>query len=267
VEILSWIFITLFILAGVIAGVLFSFYFLQNKLIFSPIRLPHDYHFPFKRVEEIFFQVEEGIDLNCLLFKSRKKSKGLIFYIHGNADNLRYWGDFATFFTDRAYDVFMYDFRGFGKSRGSLSNERVMQRDNKILYQRMLERYKEENIIIYGFSIGTGLAARLAQKNNPKMLILEAPYDNFISLIKYHKAYLPASWITKYHFTINKYLEEIQCHTYIFHGTEDRKVPFYLGKRLKDISDRVEFYAIKDATHSDMQQMKAYQKKMDQLLG
>ncbi len=265
-EVLTWTLIILITLIGIVAGILFSFYFLQDKLIFSPIRLPRDYKFPFKNAEEMFFQVEDGIDLNCLLFKS-KQSKGLIFYIHGNADNLRYWGDFAPFFTDRGYDVFMYDFRSFGKSRGRIGNERIMQRDNKVLYQRMAEQYGEENIIVYGFSIGTGLAARVAQRNNPKMLILEAPYDNFISLIKYHKAYLPASWITKYHFRINRYLAEINCETHIFHGTEDRKVPFYLGERLRGISEQVNFHEVKDATHSDMQSMEYYQKKMDQLLG
>jgi len=234
-------------------------------MIFSPIRLPRDYNFPFENTEEMFFQVEDGIDLNCLLFKS-KQSKGLIFYIHGNADNLRYWGDFAPFFIDRGYDVFMYDFRGFGKSRGKIRNERTMQRDNKILYQRMVELYGEENIIVYGFSIGTGLAARLANRNSPKMLVLEAPYDNFISLIKFHKAYLPASWITKYHFRINKYLEQINCPTHIFHGTEDRKVPYYLGERLRGLNENVSFHTVNDATHSDMQSMAYYQRKMDELL-
>jgi len=265
VEIFTWTIIALITLIGIIAGILLSIYFLQDKLIFSPIRLPMDYKFPFDNAEEFTFKVDEGADLNCLLFKA-KKSKGLIFYIHGNADNLRYWGDFSDFFVKLGYDVFMYDFRSFGKSTGKIKNERNLQRDNKILYKRMVQLYGEENIIVYGFSIGTGLAARLANRNRPKSLILEAPYDNFISLIKYHKAYLPASWITKYHFRINRYLEEIDVPTHIFHGTEDRKVPYYLGERLRDIHPLVEFHSIKDATHSDMQSMKAYRKKMKEIL-
>lgn len=210
-------------------------------------------------------KVEEGVELNCLLFKSRE-SRGLIFYIHGNADNLRYWGDFADLFVKEGYDVFMYDFRSFGKSSGQIKNERSLQRDNKILYNRMAQIYGEKKIIVYGFSIGTGLAARLANRNQPKMLILEAPYDNFISLINYHKAYLPATLITKYHFRINRYLSDIKVPTYIFHGTEDRKVPYYLGERLKGINELVEFHTVEDATHSDMQSMEYYQKKIKALL-
>tara|TARA_R100001015_G_C4632218_1_gene195507 strand:+ start:1877 stop:2680 length:804 start_codon:yes stop_codon:yes gene_type:complete len=265
-EILTWTIIALITLVGIVAGILLSIYFLQDKLIFSPIRLPMDYHFPFENAEEFTFKVADRADLNCLLFKTEGESKGLIFYIHGNADNLRYWGDFAKFFTDLQYDVFMYDFRSFGKSTGRIKNERNLQRDNKILYKRMVKIYGEENIIVYGFSIGTGLAARLANRNKPKMLILEAPYDHFISLIKYHKAYLPASWITKYHFRINRYLAEIDVPTHIFHGTEDRKVPYYLGERLRGIHPLVEFHTVLDATHSDMQSMEYYKRKMKELL-
>ena len=266
VEILIWTFLLLVILAGVIAGILFSFYFLQEKLIFSPIRLPKDYVYPFKeKFQERFIEVDAGVQLNCLHFKA-ERSKGVIFYIHGNADNLRYWGDFAPFFLQHNYDVFMYDFRGFGKSDGKIKGERNLQRDAKRIYLQLVEEYGEDKIIIYGFSIGTGIAARLGSKNHPRALILEAPYYNFISLVKYHKAYLPASWISKYYFRINRYLPDVECPLYIFHGTEDRKVPFYLGAKLKETNSKMSFIAVKDATHSDMQSMTLYQEEMKRIL-
>ncbi len=253
-------------LAGIIAGILFSFYFLQEKLIFSPIKLPKDYRFPFSQTfEERFIEVDEGVKLNSILFKT-KKPKGLIFYIHGNADNLRYWGEFAKFFLDLDYDVFMYDFRGFGKSDGKIIGERNLQRDAKRLYQEMLKEYDESQIVIYGFSLGTGIAARLARNNQAKALILEAPYFNFIALVNYHKAYLPASWISKYKFRTNRYLPKVSSPLYIFHGTEDRKVPFYLGAKLKETNANMEFIAVKGATHNDMQSMELYQSEMKRIL-
>ncbi|MEQ8909671.1 MAG: alpha/beta fold hydrolase [Vicingaceae bacterium] len=265
-EVLTWTLIILIILGGIIAGILFSFYFLQEKLIFSPIKLPKNYNFPFKaEYEERFYEVEEGVELNALLFKA-EKSKGLIFYIHGNADNLRYWGDFAPFFLKRNYDVFIYDFRGFGKSGGTIKGEKNLQRDAKILYHEMLKEYAEEQIIVYGFSLGTGIAARLGSKNQPKALILEAPYFNFIELVKYHKAYLPANLISKYHFRTNRYLSKVEVPLYIFHGTEDRKVPYFLGAKLKGVNPNLTFVTIKGAAHSDMQAMKKYRKWMSKLL-
>jgi alpha-beta hydrolase superfamily lysophospholipase len=265
-EILVWTFIILITLVGIIAGILFSFYFLQEKLIFNPIRLPKDYHYPFKdKFEEHFIEVDPGVFLNCLHFRA-EKPKGVIFYIHGNGDNLRYWGDLAPFFLEHQYDVFMYDFRGFGKSDGKIKGERNLQRDAKHLYHHLKKEYEEEDIIIYGFSLGTGIAARLGSKNIPKMLILEAPYYNFISLVNYHKAYLPASLISKYYFRINRYLPEVKCPLYIFHGTEDRKVPFYLGAKLKETNSNMAFIAVKDATHNDMQSMEVYRREMAKIL-
>lgn len=265
-ETLSWLLFSLIILLGIVVGILFSFYFLQEKLIFNPISLPKNYKFPFSYdFEERFYKVDERIELSCLLCKT-PKSKGLIFYIHGNADNLRYWGEFAPFFLKKNYDVFMFDYRGFGKSDGKIKGERMLQRDTKILYNKMLQEYKEENIIIYGFSIGTGIASRLASRNHPKCLILEAPYFNFIELVKYHKSYLPANLISKYYFRTNRYLTEVEVPIYIFHGTEDRKVPFYLGEKLKGANPRLKFIAIKGATHNDMQKMKKYKKWMAEIL-
>ncbi len=266
-EAFTWTILIILILTGIVAGVLISFYLLQEKMIFAPIQLPPDYVFPFKNVSERYFQVEDGVRLHGLLFKSKGESRGLVFYIHGNADNLRYWGEFAPFFTKRNYDILMYDFRGFGKSEGIIRGERNMQRDAKIIYQQMMKEYTEPRIIVYGFSLGTGIAARLASNNQPKALILEAPYYNFIDLIKYHKSYLPASWITKYYFRTNRYLPKVKCPIYIFHGKNDRKVPFYSGERLKSTNPNIQFYKVDEATHNDMQDMKVFQREMDKILG
>ena len=266
-ETLIWTFLILIVLGVLVAGVLLTFYLLQEKIIFSPIKLAKDYHYPFENeFEERFYEVETDVSLNCLLFKA-KKSKGLIFYIHGNADNLRYWGEFAPFFINLNYDVFMFDYRGFGKSDGKIKGERLLQRDTKRLYEVMLNKYDASNIHIYGFSLGTGIAARLASKQPCSSLFLEAPYFNFVSLINYHKAYLPASWISKYYLRTNKYLKNVQVPIYLFHGTEDRKVPFYLGQRLKDANPEINFYRVEGATHNEMQDMELFKEEMKRILG
>ncbi len=265
-ETTTWIVLIVLLCITCLIGVLLSFYFLQEKLIFNPIKLPADYKFPFEiPFEERFFEVDTNVNINALLFKSHNP-KGLIFYIHGNADNLRYWGEFASNFTQYNYDVLMYDYRGFGKSQGSIKGERNLQRDAKRIYLKMIKEYGEENTIIYGFSIGTGIASRLGSNNSPKHLILEAPYFNFIDLIKYHKAYLPADLISKYHFRTNKYLTKAEVPITIFHGTEDRKVPFYSGEKLKQVNDTINFIAVEGATHSDMLDREEYHQVLARIL-
>ncbi len=265
-ETLTWILVSFIILIGIIVGILYSYYFLQERIIFNPVSLPKDYEYPFETpFEERFYKMADGVELNSLLFKSKER-KGLVFYIHGNNDNLRYWGDFAPFFITLGYDVFMYDYRGFGKSEGKIKGEKKLQRDARRLYKRLLSTYKEKEIVIYGFSIGTGIAARLASVQKPKALVLEAPFYNFIDLVKYHRSFLPAKLISKYHFRINKYLPQVKAPSYIFHGTEDRKVPYYLGLKLKDCNPKLEFYGIEGATHNDIQFTKEYRLKMKEVL-
>lgn len=261
-----WLIIAVLLIVTLLAGAVYAFYLLQEKLIFAPIKLPQDYKFPFTdKYEEMNYQMEDGAVINSLLFKS-KDSKGLVFYIHGNADNIRYYGDFAKVFLKEGYDVFMYDYRGFGKSSGRIKNERLLQKDNRNLYFEMLKRYDEKSIVIYGYSLGTGLAARLASKHSPKSLVLETPYFDFIDIIKFHKAYLPARLITKYFFRTNKYLQNCLCKVYAFHGTEDRRVPYYSGQKLLKSNPHIDFTTIEGGTHNDLLSTKIYKLKLKEIL-
>src|SRR5689334_17971524 len=96
-----------------------ALYFLQEKLIFAPEKLSKTHQFSFDQpFEEIDIQVTQGNSLNGLLFKS-DSSKGLIFYLHGNAGSLDSWGGVAKRYTDLHYNVFILDYPGYGKSTGS----------------------------------------------------------------------------------------------------------------------------------------------------
>ena len=160
----------------------------------------------------------------------------------------------------------MYDFRGFGKSDGKIRSEREMQRDAKRLYEIVIQEYTNQRIIVYGFSIGTGIASRLAMNQTPDLLILEAPYYNFISLVNYHKSYLPGRLISKYNFRTNRYVKNMTCPIVVFHGTADKKVPYYLGERLIGTNPKLEFVSVEGATHNEMQSMEVFQEKMKAIL-
>ncbi|NNE03974.1 MAG: alpha/beta hydrolase, partial [Eudoraea sp.] len=116
---------------GRIFGVLIVFiifaasmlYFIQEKLIFLPTKLPVDFEYSFQYpFEEVFLTAEDGAVLNALHFKN-KDPKGVILYFHGNAGDLSRWGQIATYFVKKNYDVVIMDYRTYGKSTGVLSEE------------------------------------------------------------------------------------------------------------------------------------------------
>lgn len=205
-------------------------YFVQEKLIFIPQKLPGDYTFSFAgNFEEIHFITADDTLLTGLLFKA-DSSKGLIFYLHGNAGSLASWGSIAKTYTAMHYDLFMLDYRGYGKSSGRISNEKQFYQDVQLAYEDMKKRYPENSIVVLGYSIGTAAAATLAVTNHPRLLILQAPYFNLADLVSSHFRIVP-SFLLKYPFETNRLIPGCKMPIVIFHGDQDNVI--YYGSSLK----------------------------------
>ena len=208
-------------------------YFFQEKFIFLPQKLDKNYQFNFiQNFEEINIKSEDGKILNGLLFKT-DNSRGLIFYLHGNAGSLNSWGTIAKTYTDLKYDIFILDYRGYGKSEGKITTQKQLFQDNQIAYDELKRRYSENEIIVLGFSIGTGMAAKLASTNNPKILILKAPYYNFTDLIQHICPAIP-TFLLKYKFETDKYLKSCRMPVVIFHGDQDEVIYYESSLKLKE---------------------------------
>ncbi len=210
------------------------FYGFQEKLIFTPEKLGEDYQFSFNQsFEELNIKTTDGISLNGLLFKS-DSSKGLLFYLHGNSGSLSSWGNVAEVYTDLNYDVFILDYRGYGKSEGSISSQEQLYQDIQTAYDEMRKEYFEENIIVLGYSIGSGPSAHLASTNNPKLLILQAPYFNLTDLLKRLSPLAP-TFLLKYKFATNEYLKDCNMPVVILHGDQDNVIYYGSSLKLKEL--------------------------------
>jgi len=200
-----------FLIYLLVCGLLYVF---QENLIFFPHRLDRHYQFKFSwPFEEIFIHAEDGTLLHSLLFRV-EDPRGVIFYLHGNAGSLRNWGSVAQVYTDLNYDVFLLDYRGFGKSEGSISSEYQLYNDVQTAYDTLRYRYEENQIVVLGYSIGTGPAARIAADNNPSLLILQAPYYSLTDLVSRIYPFVP-TFILKYKFPTYRFLEETHIAEYI----------------------------------------------------
>ncbi|MDP1727636.1 MAG: alpha/beta fold hydrolase [Bacteroidota bacterium] len=183
----------------------------QEGLLFYPDKLPPDYKFHFEgKYQEYNFKVDEKTNLNGLLFKT-DTSKGLIFYLHGNAGCIDSWGNCAGIYTSNKFDFFILDYRGYGKSQGAISSEKQLFNDIRIVYDSLKSIYDEKKIIVIGYSIGTGLAAQLASETNPKILVLKAPYYNLPDLVHNLFSKLIPSFIIRYKLRTNEYITKVKC--------------------------------------------------------
>ena len=241
----------------------------QESLIFHPEVLPADYQFKFPiPFEEVTLQVD-GAVIHALLFKSAK-ARGVVLYFHGNAGSLRTWGEIAPEFTSRGYDLFIPDYRGFGKSTGRADSEATLLRDGAAAYAYVAGLYSNKRILVYGRSIGTGIAAFVAQKASPKALILESPFFSFTDLAAYHYPLLPRSILEtflRYSFHTDAWMKNIACPVYLFHGTKDDIIPSTASQRLMDIlGDKGTLILVDGGGHNDLADFGVYREKLDAIL-
>lgn len=246
-----------------LCGLLFLF---QEKLIFFPQKLDKNYPFKFGQYfEELNIKSSDGKLLNGLLFKA-DSSKGLIFYLHGNAGSLSSWGQAAETYTDLNYDVFIFDYRGFGKSEGKIIGQEQLFEDSQIVYDELKKKYNEDKIIVLGYSIGTGLASKLASTNTPRILILQAPYYNLTDMMKQWFPFIP-TFILKYKLATNEYLKNCKMPVVIFHGSQDEVI--YHGSSIKlkeEFKQKDTLITLNGQGHNGMTHNKDYKVALKKIL-
>ncbi|MBI1342369.1 MAG: alpha/beta fold hydrolase [Terrimonas sp.] len=219
----------------IIAGLSVLAYFLQEKFIFKPEKLKKDFQFKYDiPFQEYFFEISPGVSINALHFY-REKPSGLLLYFHGNTRSIKGWARYAKDFYRFNYDVVLVDYRGFGKSTGRRS-EKQMLNDMQYVYEDLKNKYGEDHIIVYGRSMGSGFASKVASDNNPRYLILDAPYYNFKKVVQRFLPFLPVRLVLRYHLRTDLWIKKVACHTYIIHGTRDWLIPIRHSERLQKIN-------------------------------
>ena len=242
-----------------------ALYFFQEKLMFFPSTLEHNYQYDFDYpFEELFLKTNKDATINALHFKT-EKPKGVILYFHGNAGDLSRWGKITQYFVERHYDVLVMDYRTYGKSVGKLSED-AMYSDAQYCYDYLLKHYPEKEITLYGRSLGTGIASYLAAKNKAKQLILETPYYSILDVAKHRFPMFPVKQLLKYRFPTFQYLPKVECPITIIHGTADNVVPFSSGKKLSTLNTDVDFVVVEGGGHNNLVEFDDYHKAIDKAL-
>jgi len=250
--------IILAVIATLILAVAMLYAF-QEKLIFLQSTLPQDHVYTFEQeFEEINLKHPDGAVLNAIHFKLSEPN-GIIIYFHGNAGTLERWGEITSYFTQFNYEVLVMDYRGYGKSTGKLS-ESALNEDAQLFYQYALDHFQEDEIIVYGRSLGTGIATYIASQNNPAKLILETPYLNLTDVANKRFPLIPMDKLLKYKFPSNEYIKNVDCPVTIFHGTSDNVVAYESGRALSDLvpDEQLDFITVQDGAHKNLIKFAAY---------
>jgi len=253
--------LTFYILANV--GV----YYWQERLLFKPEKLPADFQYKYnnQNFKEYNIDAGPGVNINGIHFHI-DKPRGIVIYLKGNSRSVKGWGKFAVDFGRLGYDVAMVDYRGFGKSTGKRTEEGI-KRDLQIVYDMIKEQVNEKNIILYGRSMGSGFAAKLASSNNPRMLILESPYYSMRRFTGRYAFFMPLSIILKFPIRTYIWLKYVKCPIKILHGTSDKLILFKTSVELSKINPGItRLYSVIGAGHNNLNTFEEYHRMLEEIV-
>ena len=240
-------------------------YFIQDLLLFHPKPLPPNHLFSFTQpFQELNIPVDDR-NLSIIKFRTDSAPKGIVLFFHGNMENVEHYSQYPSLFTRNGFELWMIDYPGFGKSTGK-RNEKNLYRDALLMYEKASKEIDRDSIIVYGKSIGTGVAAYLASERPVRRLILETPYYSMDALARHYFPVYPVMPMTKYSFPIYRYLKKASSAITIFHGTEDKVVPYEQGRQLSGENHKIELVTIEKGRHNNLSQFPLFRHKLDSLL-
>lgn len=232
-----------------------ALYFKQESLLFHPQKLPASYKFVFPgRYVEWPVIAPDGTRLSGLLFRA-DSTKGLVFFLHGNAGSLANWGQLATTYTQLGYDVFMLDYRGYGKSEGTITSQAQLLGDVNTAYEHLLARYAEGTVVVAGYSLGTGPAAWLAARHQPRLLLLHAAYYSMADMAAHTVPVWPLlpSFILRYPLATDEFIRRVKCPVVLVHGDHDALIPYNSSVRLRALGKPTdELITIRGGSHNGL---------------
>lgn len=246
------------------AGLIGVLYFKQETLLFRPTKLPVDHRFEIPGVTEVSIPVE-GAQLSALHFK-QPNPKGVVFFLHGNGGSLREWLTSTEFYRRTNYDLFMIDYRGYGKSTGSIESEAQLHADVRKAWDFIAPQYAGKKNVIFGRSLGTGLATKLASEVTAAKLVLVSPYQSIAEMARAHYPFVP-QFAVRYPIRTDAMLPTVKIPTTILHGSNDDLIPFKHAETLKALAPAVNLIRVDGAGHNDLHRFPHYLDSIADALG
>jgi pimeloyl-ACP methyl ester carboxylesterase len=175
-----------------------------------------------------------------------------ILYFHGNGGSLEARSERVRKYVGRDHGMFMMTYRGYGGSTG-VPSERANVADAKLAYDTLVnEGVRGGDIIVYGESLGSGVAVQVAAEREVGGLILDAPYTSTVDVAELAYPYLPARWLMTDRYETLRHLRELKAPLLVVHGEKDTIIPIAMGRRVHAAaSGAAEIVTFPQAGHSD----------------
>ncbi len=241
-------------------GALAWLWFRQEKLLFAPDVLPADYQLAKAAdIHEVSIPVP-GATLSALHLRL-PNPKGVVFFLHGNGGSLESWFVNPDYYRRANYDLFMVDYRGYGKSTGHIESEDQLRADVRAVWATVAPQYAGKKVVVYGRSLGSGLAAglsaELANGGTPDLTVLVSPYSSMAAVAAEHYSWVP-QLVLRYPLRTDQLVARIRNPLLLIHGEKDPLIAPSHSERLKALVPKATLLHIAGAAHNDLQEFDDY---------
>jgi uncharacterized protein len=207
----------------------------------------------------------EGATLSALHL-TLPHPRGLVFFLHGNGGNLASWFTNPAFYRGINFDLFMIDYRGYGKSGGRIESEAQLRADVRRAWDWVAPHYAGKPRVIYGRSLGSALASGLAAEVQPDLTILVSPYCSMAELARQHYPLVPTA-LLRYPLATCDDVARLRTPLLLLHGGQDAIIPFAHSEEIRARAPRAELVRIPAAGHNDIHLFDAYTQALIRRLG
>jgi uncharacterized protein len=250
---LGWVIEFLVILAVVFVATTMSLYVLQRRLIYRPdetYRTPADAGL--QGVEIVTLEANDGARL-VAWYAPAAPGKPTFLYFHGNAGGLITRSDRIRRFADAGYGVFMPSYRGYSGSTGSPSETAIIS-DATLAYNHLLSRgVAPQNIVLYGESLGTGVAVRIGAEHQVAAVVLDSPYTSLVDIAKTIYRIVPVETFMVDRFDSMAHIGQVHVPLLVMHGRNDVVIPLKFSEALFEAANNPkERVVVEGAGHTDI---------------
>ena len=241
----------LIIVAGVYVMFIVLLYIFQPHYVYYPERtLSGDPGRISLEFETVYFETPDGVKLSGW-FIPNESARGVILFCHGNAGNISHRLESIQIFHRLGLEVFIFDYRGYGQSEGK-PTEHGTYEDAQAAWRYLIEErlLNPNEVIVFGRSLGGGVASWLAQSHTPGALILESTFVSLPDIAATLYPYLPVKLLLRFEYNTAEYVSRVDCPLLIIHSRDDEIMPFSHGQRLFQIAKEPKRFLEITGTHN-----------------
>ena len=232
--------LTIFVLSYFV--ILISTYIFQRNLLYHPKINNYHGHKLSATIEKLVIRTSDNIELLSWYHNKNPKTNKTLLFLHGNAGSLENRIEKLNHFGNMQLNFLIVSWRGFNGNKGKPTEKGLYEDAKSAIKWLDSKGINEKNIIVYGESLGTGVAVEVAQNKNFAGVILEAPFTSMINAGKDKYPFLPVKWLLKDKYESDKKIKNINSPILIMHGKVDNIVPFSMGKKMYELANEPKFF-------------------------